>query len=334
MQPKPTLKTIAEASGFALTTVSRALAGDTKIALRTRQTIAGIAEDVGYIPDRAAQRLRTGRTNVISLVLSPHEEIFGFRGSMIAGLHLALTGTRYHISMTPYEGDADPLRPIRHIVRNRLADGIVFSGTHPQDERVAYLLDEGFPFVSHGRTELATPHPWCDFDNGAFAAMAVARLAARSRRRLMLIPPAAPRTYARHMTEGFRAACAAEGVAALIPEGATLSTPPEALNQLITALMANPDAPDGVICPGEVAAMAVMAALHDSGFAVGGRVDVIAKQTSPVFDQYRPRIDTIYEDIRAAGTTLGGLLLRALAGEPAGALQVLLSPRASFRLEG
>jgi LacI family transcriptional regulator len=331
MQNKPTLKTISAASGYAMTTVSRALAGDEKIAETTRSQVMRIAQDLGYVPDRAAQRLRTGRTSVIALVLPPHDEILGFRGSMIAGLSEALSKTQFHISMTPYGVGEDSLRPITHIVRNRLADGIVFSGTFPDDPRVAFLTTEGFPFVSHGQTDFAEPHPWCDYDNAAFARMAVERMAARGRRRLVLIPPAPGRTYCRHMIEGFLNTCAELGVTGRMEPGITLATPLDHLNAFVAKAQAAALPPNGYICPGEVPTMAVLAALTDGSLRVGEDVDVIAKQTSPVFEQYRPRIDTIYEDIRAAGETLGELLLRRIAGEPVQGLNVLHAPKAMFR---
>ncbi|MGL6210423.1 MAG: substrate-binding domain-containing protein, partial [Paracoccaceae bacterium] len=113
--------------------------------------------------------------------------------------------------------------------------------------------------------------------------------------------------------------------------GITLAMPPGQLNRFVTDQLKTASPPDASICPGEVGAMAVLAALHDAGVAVGGPIDVIAKQTSPVFEQYRPRIDTIYEDIRAAGETLGQLLLRRIAGEDPAPLQVLHQPMATFR---
>ena len=67
---KPTLKTIADLTGLAVTTVSRALAGAPQIALETRERVRAVASDIGYQPDRAALRLRTGRTNVISACAS------------------------------------------------------------------------------------------------------------------------------------------------------------------------------------------------------------------------------------------------------------------------
>ncbi len=152
---KPTLRTLSALTGYAITTVSRALANDPRIAQSTREAVHRAAAEIGYIPDRAAQRLRTGRTQVISLVLDPHSEILGFSGSMIAGIAEGLSGTRYHISITQYALEEDPMRPILHIVRNQLADGIIFARTRPEDERVKFLLSHDFPFVTHGRTELA-----------------------------------------------------------------------------------------------------------------------------------------------------------------------------------
>ena len=59
---KPTLKTISEITGLAVTTVSRALGDAPQIALETRKRVRQVAAEIGYLPDRAAQRLRTGRT--------------------------------------------------------------------------------------------------------------------------------------------------------------------------------------------------------------------------------------------------------------------------------
>lgn len=326
MNGRPTLRTIAAASGFAVTTVSRALAGDEKIAETTRQEVGRIAQMMGYVPDRAAQRLRTGRTHVIALVLSPHEEIIGFRGSMIAGLQHALARTPFHIMMAPYDWNADPLVPIRHIVRNGLADGIVFSGTQPLDPRVAFLSSEGFPFVSHGRTDTGIEHPWCDYDNAAFARLAVFRLAQLGRKRLLLIPPETNRTYGRHMREGFSEALRATGTEGLVREDLTLSARPGVLTVQAVRLV-QVDAIDGVICPGEVAGMAVLAGLQDAKIRIGCDVDVIVKQTNDTFSLYRPKVNTIYEDIRAAGEALGTLILRRIQGESIDQLQVLLPPR-------
>jgi LacI family transcriptional regulator len=321
---KPTLKTIAELTGLAVTTVSRALADAPQIALETRQRVRQVAADIGYLPDRAAQRLRTGRTNVISLVLDPHEEILGYGTSMIRGLTAALRGTPYHLVITPHFLDTPQIDPVRHIVRNRMADGILFSRTEPSDERVKFLLEQDFPFVCHGRTELATSHPYVDYDNYAFSYKAARSLIAAGCRKLYIILPPERFTFAQHMRHGFMTAVREDGIAFEIADGITLDSKSDAIRDHVAARLGETGSPDGFICGGEVSAMAVMSASYDLGLEVGRHVRLVAKQTSGLFDQVRPRIETIYEDLSEAGQLMATLLLKRMSGTwPAKDLQAL-----------
>lgn len=323
---KPTLKTLAELTGLAVTTVSRALADAPQIALETRQRVRQAAEEIGYLPDRAAQRLRTGRTNVISLVLDPHEEILGYATSMINGLTEALRGTAYHLVITPHFSDTPQIDPVRHIIRNRMADGIVFTRTEPSDERVRLLLERDFPFICHGRTELATPHPYVDFDNYEFAYQAARKLIAAGARKLCIILPPERFTFAHHMRHGFMTAVREEGIAFEVPTEVTLDSKSDQIRQAVYRRLEGPDRPDGIICGGEVSALAAMAASYDHGLELGRDINLVAKQTSGLFDQIRPRVETIYEDLAEAGATMGRLLLRRITERPPfGELQALHS---------
>ncbi len=326
---KPTQKDVAEASGFAVTTVSRALAGDPLIAEKTRAKIAKVADDLGYVPDRAAQRLRTGRTNVIALVLDPHGEILDFSGSMISGFAEVVRGTKYHITLTQHQTGEDPMDPIRHIVRNRLADGLVFARTKPEDPRVQYLIETGFPFVTHGRTSMAS-HAWYDYDNETFAQMAVDRLVSKGRRRLLLIPPPSRYTFSAHMTDGFNRAIARHGIVGEMSSDFDLNSPSDEIYSKLKSRLLQSDRPDGLICPGEISAISSLAAIGDIDLELGQDIDVVAKQTSRVFDLHRPRIDTIHEDIAAAGQTIARALLQEIDGAAPDTLQTLQQPRPGY----
>jgi LacI family transcriptional regulator len=321
---KPTLKTIAELTGLAVTTVSRALADAPQIALETRVRVRQVAEQIGYMPDRAAQRLRTGRTNVISLVLDPHEEILGYATSIIDGLSKALRGTAYHLIITPHFPDTPQIDPVRHIVRNRMADGIIFTRTEPADERVKLLMETNFPFICHGRTELATPHPYVDYDNYGFAYRAARKLIAAGAKKLSIILPPERFTFAHHMRHGFMTAVREEGVGFDIAKDVTLDSKSDEIRDYIYHQMGQPNRPDGYICGGEVSALAVMGCAYDYRLELGKDLYLVAKQTSGLFDQVRPRVETIYEDLSEAGLLMGRLLLRRIGGTiPAQELQAL-----------
>lgn len=323
---KPTLRTVAEMTGFAVTTVSRALADDPRIAEATRAAVAAAAREVGYVPDRAARRLRTGRTKVISLFVNPSHEFLGFSDELIGGLISALDGTDYSVVITPDYVDADRVKTAETILRNRLADGVIFSRTETFDPRVRLLLEHDFPFVCHGRTEFATPHPFVDFDNEAFAREGVARMVAAGRKRLSMILPEPRFTFTQHLRYGFVSAAREAGIDFEIEDSVTVDSDPQDMTAAIRARREDAAPPDGYVCVGEVAALATLAALHDSGATLGVDADMLAKRASPVFRLMRPHIPTVFEDVRKTGECLGRTLLRRMEGAPMDELQTVIPP--------
>jgi LacI family transcriptional regulator len=326
---KPTLRTIAGMTGLAITTISRALNNAPELSAETRERVQKIAAEIGYVPDRTALRLKTGRTNVISVVLDPHEEILNFSQSLIAGVADALRGTSYHLVITPAFRGASPLEPIQYILRNRMADGVIFSRTEPNDARVKLLIESDFPFVSHGRTDLGV-HPYVDYDNYAFAHAAVTRLVKKGRRRVALITPPARFTFARHLMAGFESAVREQGIESEILNDVTLDDNAETIRQVAVRRIKAGNAPDAYVCPGDAVALAVMAGIADAGQTLGVEADIVTKQMSGIFSLVRPRVDVVAEDIALAGLQMGQLLLRRINGEPADALTLLQAPDIPF----
>ncbi|PIV75406.1 MAG: LacI family transcriptional regulator [Rhodobacteraceae bacterium CG17_big_fil_post_rev_8_21_14_2_50_65_11] len=327
---RPTLRTIATATGFSVATVSRALADDPQIAAKTRATVAAAAQRFGYVPDRAARRLRTGRTQVISLLLATEHEFLGFTHEFLTGITQVLAGTGYSVTVVPDSPDGDRLAPVRTILRNNLADGLLFTRTEAFDPRVRLLMEADFPFVSHGRTEFTAPHPWVDFDNEAFARNAVEHLVAKGRRRISLVLPGDKFTFTQHLRYGFLSAARAAGIAYDIAEGITLDSPTPDIAAVLTAARRGPNPPDGYVCVGEVTALVALAALADTGALYGVDADIVAKRASPIFDNIRPQIDTVFEDLRETGRAMAEMLLRRMEGEPADDLHRMILPVPSF----
>ncbi|GHC70607.1 LacI family transcriptional regulator [Limoniibacter endophyticus] len=327
---KPTLRTIAEITGLAVTTVSRALADAPQIALDTRTRVRRVADEIGYLPDRAAQRLRTGRTNVISLILDPHDEILGFSTSIIRGLTKILRETRYNLVITPHFAEVPTLEPVQHILKNRMADGMIFSRTEPFDPRVKLLLENDFPFVSHGRTDFVSAHPYVDYDNERFAITAAKRLIEKGRKKLAIILPPERFTFCQHLRYGFMSVVRSEGVSFEIAEGVTLDSPASDVFAWAQARFVKGDAPDGFVCAGEVSALAILATAADNGLEIGRDIDIVSKSTSDISQLFRPRIDQINEPLDEAGELMGRFLLRRIAGESVEKLQHTQLPEPRF----
>ena len=321
----PTLKTIAYMTGLGISTVSRALKDGPEISAKTRARVQLIASQIGYRPNRAGVRLRTGRTNVISVVLDAGDEDGAFVSDFVYGISDALADTAYHLVVTPYSL-SDPMAPVRYIVETASADGVILSRTQPDDPRVRYLLKHRMPFATHGRTEMGLVHPFHDFDNEAFAARAVGMLAERGRKRILLLGPAPGLTYYRHTLAGFERGLRETGLSGR--PALTLDTDSGLgdIRTQVCALASQPDPPDGVICCSVRSAFAVARAFEDLGQTIGRDADIVTKQATDVLAMLRPEIMTVPEDFHAAGHDCARMVMAWIAGADPANLQRVIAP--------
>ena len=324
-----TLKTIAEVTGLSLSTVSLSLRGGTTLRQETRDKVNAAAKALGYVPDRAGVRLRTGKTNVLVLVLGGAEDSVDFARQMIQGIGQAIKDSAYHLNVAP-EFEPGSTDTIRYILENRTADGVIITHTSPRDPRVKLMLDAGFPFVTHGRTEFSGQHAFHDFHAEAFATMAVERLASKGCRRVTLAIGDDQTNNYRNIVTAFREAAARYGQQPALLEGATGLAPAD-LRRIGLDLARSPDRPDGLICDSEMRAVALLGGFIEAGIDPGSDMQLVYKQTSGIVPTLFPLVDSISEDIFAAGGELTRLLRRRIDGEAIAQLQTLAEPQKQWR---
>jgi LacI family transcriptional regulator len=328
---RATLKTISQLTGLSLSTVSLSLRGGTTLKEETRRRVAEAAASVGYVPDRAGVRLRTGKTNVIVLVLDGADDSINFARYLIQGIGHAIKDTRYHLTVMPEFDRAASVDTIRYILENRTADGVIITHTATRDPRVQLLMDNDMPFVSHGRTEFFSPHPYHDFHSELFAQAAVERLVAAGCKNLMLLI-GADRTYNFHnIVTAFERTTARLGVDARIVDHKTERAAADEMRRFGRDLASDPDRPDGIVCDSEMRSISILSGLIEGGVRIGQDIKFICKQTSDILPAIFPQVDTVEEDVYAAGLELTRLLLRRIEGETATNLQTLSEPVLHWR---
>ena len=322
---KPTLKTIARLTGLAVATVSRALADAPDLRTDTKALVRKVADELGYVPNRAGLRLRTGRTQVVSLVMSAEHDMLNNPARLISSIAGTLQGTPFHLNVSYFFPGQELLKPIRHIVEMGLADAVIFNQTQPADPRVAWLMDRRFPFATHGRTHWASQHAWADFDNLAFGAISVRRLARAGRRRIIVIAPPLDQNYAQDMVAGVMQAGAEEGVEVRILSDVSSDKPSAEVQASLARVL--PDGIDGLVCASTSSAMAAVAALEGHGMRLGHGIDLVAKEAIPFLSLFRREIIAIQEDVGRAGAVLAQAVIRAIREPGAPPLQDLEVPQ-------
>lgn len=328
---RATLRTISEMTGLSLSTVSLSLRGGGNLRAETRAKIADAAMAVGYVPNRAGVRLRTGKTNVIALVLDGAENALGFSRQLIQGIGDAIRDSRYHLTVMPVFDRHASVGTIHYILDNRTADGVILTHTAPRDARVSLLMEADFPFVTHGRTEFFTPHAYHDFDAERYVALSVQRLVETGARRLMAVIWD-DQTFNFHtIRTSFLAAVAQHGVEGrIVLQDADVAGRTRLMRAFGEALAHDSDRPDGILCDGELPAMALAAGLRAGGLEIGKDIVLISKRTSDLMQALFPEIENIAEDVHAAGQELARLLIARIEGQPPEALRTLAEPVADF----
>ena len=323
---RPTLKTIARISGLAVPTVSRALADADDIGLDTKELVNRIAEEIAYVPNRAGVRLRTGRTNVISLVIPAEGDVLNNAWKLTSSIAQELLGTRYHLNILPSFPEEDPLRPIKYIVETRSADAVIFNMTEPEDKRVAYLLKHDFPFATHGRTKWSAQHAYYDYDNTSSMRIAMRRLAARGRKNLLAILPPLNQNYAQDMVKGLEVESRQHTLRYRISKNVNGDDSAEDIRHWIDRRLDQSPELDAVICVSSKAAIAVIAAIESRGLNLGSDIDVYSKEVVPILKMFRKNIIVELEDISAAGRYLANAVVHRLKKSDSPPLQHLEIP--------
>lgn len=309
---RPTLKTISQLSGLAVPTVSRALNDAPDIGAETKRRVREIAREIGYQPNRAGLRLRTGKTNVIALILSTDHDMMNHTARLISSIAAETRDTPYHMIVTPYFPDEDPMKPVRYVTETRSADGLIINQVQPRDPRVKYLMKMGFPFVTHGRSDWCADHPYFDFDNTAFGRICARRLAARGRKRLLMIAPPREQNYSQHMTGAAAREAHDQGVDFEVLETATSDAPNAVVEEAMRARLQAPGAPDGIICGSTNSAMSAIVAAESLGLTLGQDFDLAAKEAMPFLNRFRKDIIVVREDVSRAGAFLARALMQAI----------------------
>ena len=321
---KATLKSLALHLGVSVSTVSRALKSSPDIGRETIELVKQAAKKFGYVPDRGGIKLRTGRTfNLLYLkAVHPQQDVQdGSVAAQIGAITANLAETPYQLQFMACDPDDDDAPALKRIVDGGLADGVLLDNTRPLDTRVRFLLERNMPFVTFGRTELFTEHPYVDADNEKAAFDATRHLIRKGHRRIALIGPPLRFTYALQRRRGYLRALESEGIAedpALFSdEGISARRNREVVRKMMQ--MQNP--PTGFVSTNDSSTLGVMAGLRDAGRVVGQDCDVVNRDYSEFSSYLNPPLSTCFLDIQKVASTMSDFIQRRIEGAPTAELQ-------------
>ncbi|MFJ3666851.1 LacI family DNA-binding transcriptional regulator [Streptomyces sp. NPDC090106] len=269
------LRQVAERAGVSMRTVSNVVRGTGRFSEATRERVMLAVEELGYRPNTAARRLRTGRSGV--LLLAVPELTMPYFAELAAHLlrqaaaHgctllVEATGGRPEAELALALGQTDPM-----------VDGVVLSPLALDDEAAARAGSKT-PLVLLGERVHDLPCPHVTIDNTGAAREATEHLLARGRRRIAVLGRQTVAHAATSATRlaGHRQALDQAGIAydeTLAPAVAAYHRADAAA--AVRRLLDLPEPPDAVFCFADAMAEGALHAVRERGLSVPGDIAVV-----------------------------------------------------------
>lgn len=138
---KINIEEVAKSAGVSTTTVSRVINGVSTVSESNRQTVLDVIKKLKYRPNPSAQRLASGKTNTIGLVIPRFEGVFHsyYALQVIKGIGIAAERVRCDLLLHITDGKTRP--------SGSSVDGLIFADIFGCEELLDEVLDEGVATV-------------------------------------------------------------------------------------------------------------------------------------------------------------------------------------------
>lgn len=145
---------VAREAGVSESTVSRALNNNPLISPRVRERVRRVADQLGYIPNRAAAMLAAARTKRLGLVINSSSQSTFRSGPftrsyfprLLDGVLLRAEERGFSVEVLLDKKKGRP-KDLSSLIHAREVDGFIFSVTPLEDPRFIPLRDKAIPFV-------------------------------------------------------------------------------------------------------------------------------------------------------------------------------------------
>ncbi|NOX60618.1 MAG: LacI family transcriptional regulator [Chloroflexi bacterium] len=321
MHNRPSIKDIARKAGVSPSTVSRALAGSTRVSRETRERVQAIAAELGYAPSVAARSLVTGRSQTFGVITPTSDP---YVAAVMQGVESACISAGYRLLIASTGGE--PAREIE-AVRLLLAqqpDGLIVLSSRAGAAYGSILprLDAPVVFINSWHEGERVFSIATDNEYGGW--LATRHLLDLGRRRIAYLGgPEKGRSH-RARAAGWRRALAEAGVSfdpdLLWPADGSI----EAGRLAVERLLAGPakTRPTAVFCYNDLSALGLMAEAQARGLTIPGDLSVVGFDNIPFAAIAHPPLTTVDQRKREMGGLAVETLLAALRGEPVASIHL------------
>lgn len=292
------MKQLADLAGLDLSTVSRALRGDSKrVAASTIARVQQLAEETGFVADPNGANLRSGRTHLIGVVVSRLTDIV--MGMVVTAIDEATRQRGYLTTVVATHDNAETRSTAINTLLGRRVDGIILCDSQLGNEIPKQLANHKTPFVfAMRRCDGETSFAADDVLGGSLVAEHFLEL---GHREVAVIPGPARARTAIDRLNGFTQTIAAVPTAHLRVAGRGGFQVDDGFDGMATLLAMDQPAPTAIFCTNDHTAIGASRAIVNAGLRIGHDVAIAGYNDLPQSTYLETPLTSVRTDITRMG---------------------------------
>lgn len=311
----PTIYEVARLAGVSPKTTARILSGDSPRS-KHREKVLSCARELGYVRNQQAANLRTGRSQLIGVVVPYIDNPFYTK--FLQEIHNVLHDRGYHSLIACSFGRSEGLLDALRMFETYKVDGItidVSEGVLTPEIHAAmeHMQSRGQPIVITGAQLHDIIYDHLYLDNRRAMAKVVRHLKARNHATVAFVGGYAENMNIMNRLDGLKASAQAHGLT-IKPKWISLGNPAVAsVHQRVAQMLSAPDRPSAIVCSSDMIAITVMKAAFELDLSVPGDVAVTGFDDIDQAGLVNPSLTTVRQPMAIMAKDIVDLLLRQQA---------------------
>lgn len=181
------LREVAKFSNVSTATVSRVINNDPKVSAKTKQRVEAVIQQLNYLPNRVAQRLRSShrKAKLIGLVIPDIQNPFYV--DVVRGIEEFSYQNGFAVMIGNFGQDENREQLYLDLLQSENVDGFIVAPALQRDDKVRELVNKDFPLVCIDRELHNSDSDVVRVDNAQGAYNAIEHLLRLGHRRIGVI---------------------------------------------------------------------------------------------------------------------------------------------------
>lgn len=324
------IKQVAERAGVSVSTVSLVLNAKGRISETTREKVKKAAKSLGFILDRRAAQLRSGRSNLLGLVVNDISN--PFFAEMAAAMEVAAFGHGYLTIIANSNDDRDRQAQLLEAMVGLGVEGIIVSpavGSTPED--LAVLRTHALPYVVAVRDIMDMDAVFIGGEDHQSGLLATRHLLGLGHKNIAFVGGLRELSSFQRRYAGYREALKSQGLSAR-EELTKLGMPTRIFGAEVgTDLLRDHPEVTAMFCYNDVVANGVCTAVRAADKTIGQDISIVSIDNLPESEAAVPPLTTVELYPRAIGRRATTTIVTALAKGKHSVERVFLAPELIIR---